>query len=131
MLKRVALLSMIVAFALAMAFGSSGCASAGEENAVNEAARAMSAAGHEGWAAAETGEASPAEKVGQYMSESHKMIALMQLKSAGMSVDLDSYDEVWLVEMAKGGTAGETIMVTVVRDKQGNTKTLLPENIGQ
>lgn len=70
---------------------------------------------------------SKAHAVNDRMSESHRMMAFMILSGAGMDTDFESYDEVFLVDVATsdGSNTGKVVVV----EKDGIRSTVIPDSL--
>lgn len=80
------------------------------------------------WGVGEQGVGSDLKRVDDGMSESHRMMAIMILSGAGENSDLDSYEDVYLVDVkTKDGSNAATVVV--VEDKDGLQRTIVPQAI--
>lgn len=80
------------------------------------------------WGVGEQGVDSDLKRVDEGMSESHRMMALTILSGAGENTDLESYDNVYLVDVAtKDGS--NTATVVVVEDKDGAQRTIVSQAV--
>lgn len=80
------------------------------------------------WGVGEQGVDSDLKRVDEGMSESHRMMAIMILSGEGENTDLESYENVYLVDVATNDGAN-TATVVVVEDEDGNQKTIIPQTI--
>ncbi len=80
------------------------------------------------WGVGEQGVDSDLKRVDEDMSESHRMMAIMILSNAGENSDLDSYEDVFLVDV-KTNDGSNTATVVVVEDKTGLQRTIVPQAI--
>lgn len=80
------------------------------------------------WGVGEQGVDSDLKRVDDSMSESHRMMAIMILTGAGENSDLDSYEDVYLVDV-KTNDGSNTATVVVVENKDGSQKTIVPQAI--
>jgi hypothetical protein len=80
------------------------------------------------WGVGEQGVDSDLKRVDEDMSESHRMMAIMILSNAGENSDLDSYEDVFLVDV-KTTDGSNTATVVVVEDKTGLQRTIVPQAI--
>lgn len=80
------------------------------------------------WGGGEQGVDSDLKRVDEDMSESHRMMAIMILSNAGENSDLDSYEDVFLVDV-KTNDGSNTATVVVVEDKTGLQRTIVPQAI--
>lgn len=80
------------------------------------------------WGVGEQGVDSEQKRVDEGMSESHRMMAIMILSGAGESTDLDSYEDVFLVDVATND-GSNTATVVVVEDKNGMQRTIVPQAV--
>ena len=80
------------------------------------------------WGVGEQGVKSDLKRVDKGMSESHRMMAIMILSEAGENTDLESYEDVYLVDVATND-GSNTATVVVVEEKGGSQKTIVPQTI--
>lgn len=80
------------------------------------------------WGVGEQGVDSDLKRVDEDTSESHRMMAIMILSGAGESSDLESYEDVFLVDV-KTNDGSNTATVVVVEDKDGLQRTIVPQAI--
>jgi hypothetical protein len=80
------------------------------------------------WGVGEQGVKSDLKRVDSGMSESHRMMAIMILSEAGENTDLESYEDVYLVDVATDD-GSNTATVVVVEDKNGSQKTIVPQTV--
>ncbi len=80
------------------------------------------------WGVGEQGVKSDLKQVDDGMSESHRMMAIMILSGAGEDTDLDSYERVFLADVATNDGAN-TATVVVVEEKDGKQRTVIPQAV--
>ncbi len=80
------------------------------------------------WGVGEQGVDSDLKRVDEGMSESHRMMAIMILSGAGENSDLESYEDVYLVDV-KTNDGSNTATVVVVENKDGSQRTIVPQAI--
>jgi len=80
------------------------------------------------WGVGEQDVDSDFKRVDEDMSESHRMMAIMILSNAGENSDLDSYEDVFLVDV-KTNDGSNTATVVVVEDETGLQRTIVPQAI--
>jgi hypothetical protein len=80
------------------------------------------------WGVGEQGVDSELKRVDKGMSESHRMMAVMILNGAGENTDLESYEDVYLVDVSTNN-GSNTATVVVIEDKNGGQRTIIPQAV--